>query len=174
MTENCKYFSRTGLIAIYLLLKALRKGADRVKLTESCIRSFLGRERLHNSAIWDIAHWWRPYFPYAEVQHKSLFLYVAKQDNADKEEEFSKDLNSLSTQVRFMKALNFYKLEKEGLISQLDKLRNQFKKLQKEYKTEVVDSIPDEINEELVAKEVAECIFKYKSMKSIISQKQTK
>lgn len=147
MTENCKYFSRNSLIAIYLLLRTLRKGVDRIELTESCIRSFLGRERLHDSTIWGLADWFRPFFPKAEIWHrKRLFLYVVKQDEADEEEDKP--------------------------ITASDRLRQQLKKPQKKYKTEVVHSIPEpyEIDEELIAKEVAECIFKYETIRSIISQ----
>jgi len=174
MTQNYKYFSNRSLVAIYLLLEALRKGADRVELTESCIRSFLRRDRLHDSTIEDFADWFRPFFPKAYVRDRHLFLYVVKQDKEDEKEKFINDLNSLRSQVQYKRALNMLSLEKEGLISHLSRLKEQFKKLQKEYKTEVVHSIPDEINEELIAKEVAECIFKYESIKSIISQKQAK
>ena len=164
-------FSHRSLIAIYLLFKALRKGADRVVITESCIRSYLGRDRLHDSTIWGFADSFQPFFPVAEIRYKDLFLYVAEQD--DWEEKFIEDLDSLWSQVQYMRALNIYELEKEGLVSHLDRLKKQFKKQQKEYKTEVVKSIP-EIDQELIAKEVAECISKYYNIKSIISQKQAK
>ena len=136
MEVNLKHFSIDTMYAIYLLLMAIRKGVDRIQITENCIRKFLGRERLHDSTIWKLADSYRPFFPDARVIGKDLYLHVESLD--DHVEETDKRTGDLKS----------YKLPKY---------------FRTHWKTEVISSLPAvwEMREDLIAQQVAECIHKY-------------
>ena len=147
MTRNEKSLSNSALIALYLRLRALRKGALIVKLSKSCIKAFLLRDRLHGSTMWVLANSFKPYFPtvLANEFYKEVYLYLVQLD-----ESFLNDLNSEDI---------------NGTIRRIDT----FAQIDKNFGIETVNNIPKIREEllrkvELITKEVAEKIKKYQSI----------
>ena len=149
MAENTKYFSRNTLVAIYLLFRALRKGADRVQLTEAFFRSYFNCERptrLYDAYIRDFGYSIKPFFTnYAYGDH-NMMLYVKDRDKTQKYYESIVKIFEVPNTIFNRTKSRAYSL----------------------WRTEVIDALP-EIDEELIAREVAECIYKYETIKSVIS-----
>ena len=147
--QTYKHFSRNSLVVIYLLLRALRKGVDRVKLTESFFRSFFDLElpaRLYDAYIRKFAYSVKPFFPDYDLLVHGLMLYVKERDKTNKY------YKSLLRKMEGYKSHQTIFKSNESFLMQ----------------TEIVESLP-EIDEELIAIEVAKCISNYISIKRIIS-----
>jgi hypothetical protein len=148
MNQTYNYFSRNSLIAIYLLLKALRKGVDEVVISGSCLYSFLKRERLYESVVFKFAKSFKPFFPdYGVTAYKDVILRLKKPDETEEKDDNTVKYDTFEIAQRRAKR----EMIKRWRVRSLPK--------------------PHEIDEELIAKEVAECIFKYKTIKSVVSEK---
>jgi hypothetical protein len=151
MVETRKHFSRNTLMALYILLRALRQGADKIELTESFFRSYWNCRRptrLYGAYIRDFVSSVRPFFPYCTYGHHDATLFVnkAKADEVKKHDKLFRERHSSRSFSEPMPK-------------------------RPELKTETVNSPPEphELNENLIAQEVGESILKYAAIKTIIS-----
>ena len=146
------HFSRDTLMALYLLLRALRQGADVIELTESFFRSYWNCEppaRLYEAYIRDFVHSVSPFFPYCHYGHRSATLYVNK--------------------VKANEVKKHEKLIRDSL-EPITALKLRMKRVYPELKTETIYSPPEphELNEKLIAEEVAESIIKYAATRTTV------
>jgi hypothetical protein len=144
------HFSRDTLMALYLLLRALRQGADVIELTESFFRSYWNCERparLYEAYIRDFVRSVNPFFFDCYYRHYSATLYVnkAKAEEVEKHDKIIRD--SLSSHTVLKPWPTRPKLKTETVASPPE---------------------PNELNEKRIAEEVRESLIKYAAIKTII------
>ena len=146
MTGDCRCFRYRYLIAAYLLTRGIRNGIDRFSFTYGCLRSFLRRERLHDSIVRDLAEDLRQFFPYSEGSSGGLVLYVYDQPEL---------------KMLYAKNKNYDRQINERILE-----------IKNSLKTEEVDSLPDpsQIDEEKIIRELTDGLRKCNSIKTILSQ----
>jgi hypothetical protein len=85
MKKTFKHFSDNSLLAIYLALRAARKGARRVYISNDALKSHLRKQKVHKPQIHKFAATLQPIFPHHSIgkEHyklkNGLFLYFTKE-----------------------------------------------------------------------------------------------
>jgi len=93
--KKLRHLSDNSLLALYFALRAARKGASRVFVSNDVLKVLIGKQKVHKEQIRKFAIKMKPIFPrYAlgKEDHKlknCLFLYVNEKKN-DAEQDKSK------------------------------------------------------------------------------------
>jgi len=125
--ETYKHFSDRSLLAIYLLLRAARKGATRVQISNDCFRSMWNVSKVHAARINSFARNLRPFFPRHAVggeptggfSKNMLVLYMNEEDD-EKRDCKTEYVESLPDQKEIDKELALEITELKTEIDQIE------------------------------------------------------
>jgi hypothetical protein len=116
MKKTVKHLSDSSLLALYLALRAARKGTDRVVILNQALKRHLGQEKVHTSRIRNFADTLKPVFPRHSMgkEHyglkNCLFLYLnEKQDESVKTKP--ERINSIPNQATIDKEMGIQLVE---------------------------------------------------------------